>query len=113
MIFILKSPRGIGTIINADYKTKCIKIENKTDRILDRAFGINENPTWKQFEAFLESRCFPRTRDKMKLILKDIGVPSYNPLTLIQKTGGYMAEDDLWVEIINEEKEYENDNFER
>jgi len=109
MIFLLKSPRGVGTVIKVDYKTKTVEIENKTRRILDTAFGVNQSPTWEDFERFLESRCFPRTRDKMKLILKDLDIPYYDPLLLVKKTGGYMAEDDLWIEVINEDKEYDSE----
>lgn len=93
------SPRGTGTIIHADFRNETVEIENKTDRILDRAFGVKEKPTWQDFEGFLEERCFPRTRDKMKLVLKDVGVDYYDPLTIIGKTEGRMAEDDMWLEI--------------
>lgn len=99
MILKLYSPRGLGTIIYADYKNKKVTIENKTDRILDTAFGVNQNPTWEEYEAFLEDRCFPRTRDKLKLVLADIGVSCYDPLQIIRKTQGRMAEDHLWLEI--------------
>lgn len=99
MIIKVMSPRGVGTVIHVDYKNEQITIENKTDKLLDRAFGINQNPTWKDFEDFLEERCFPRTRDKMKSILREIGVQCYEPLSIIRKTGGRMAEDNLWLEI--------------
>lgn len=48
---------------------------------------------------FLESRCFPKSRDKMKLILKDLDLPFYDPLMIIQKTEGRMAEDHFWIQI--------------
>lgn len=47
----------------------------------------------------LESWCFPRTRDKMKLILKDLDLPFYDPFLLIEKTEGKMAEDNFWIKI--------------
>ena len=78
---------------------KTIQIENHTDRILDTAFGVNTTPTWKDFETFLEDRCFPRTRDKMKLVLEDIGLPFYDTFMIIEKTQGRMAEDDFWIRI--------------
>lgn len=101
MIIKLHSPRGIGTIIYVDYKTETVKIENKTDEILDTAFGVTESPTWEDYERFLEERCFPRSRDKMKLVLKDVGVPVYDPLQIIRKTEGRMYDDNLWLEIID------------
>lgn len=51
------------------------------------------------YEEFLESRCFPSSRDKMKLVLKDLELPFYDPLMIIEKTGGRMAEDDFWIQI--------------
>lgn len=99
MVVKLYSPRGLGTIIHADYKSQTVRIENKTDKILDTAFGVNQNPSWKEYEAFLEDRCFPRTRDKLKLVLADIGVSCYDPIQIIKKTKGRMAEDNLWLEI--------------
>ena len=37
----------------------------------------------------------PESRDKMKLILKDLGLPFYDPIMIIEKTEGRMAEDDF------------------
>ncbi len=40
-------------------------------------------------KEFLESRCFPRTRDKMKLVLEDIGLPFfYDTFMIIEKDAG-------------------------
>jgi len=100
-----KNPRGIGTVIHADFKNQTISIENKTDRILDRAFGVNEHPTWSDFEFFLEDRCFPSTRDKLKLVLRDVGVDYYDPMAIITKTQGRMHEDHAWIELEGEEYE--------
>lgn len=35
----------------------------------------------------------------MKLILKDLGLPFYDPIMIIEKTEGRMAEDDFWIRI--------------
>lgn len=64
-----------------------------------RAFGSNQKPDIEDYREFLESRCFPRTRDKMKLVLKDLGIPFYDPYLIIQKTEGRMTEDDFWIRI--------------
>ena len=88
------------TVIDVDFMHKKIYIENKTDDILHRAFGIVEHPDWERFEEFLESRCFPRTRAHVKEILRSMGLDSYDPLQIIEKTGGRMAEDKQWIEII-------------
>ena len=102
MILHYMDPDGLCTIIDADYKARTVKIENKTDFLLHRAFGINENPTWEDYEAFLRDRCFPETRDKMKLILKTLGLDFYDHLEIIRKTQGRMAEDSQWIEFVKE-----------
>lgn len=87
------------TLIDVDELRKKVKIKNYTDNIMFQAFGNLEEPSYKDYEAFLESRCFPRSRDKMKLILKDLGLPFYDPYMIIQKTEGRMAEDHFWIRI--------------
>lgn len=99
MTIKLMSPRGLGSIVKADFLNETVEVENFTDEILDRAFGINENPTWKDFEIFLEDRCFPETRHYMKLQLQSMGLPCYDHLLIIRKTQGRVEEDDLWLEI--------------
>ncbi len=87
------------TIIDVDEGNRRVKIRNYTRRVQFRAFGTNENPTYEDYEAFLESRCFPRTRDKMKLVLQQLNLPFYDPMMIIQKTEGRMAEDDFWLKV--------------
>ena len=89
----------ICTLIDVDERRRLLFIKNYTDRLQFRAFGVNEKPSFEDYEAFLESRCFPRSRDKMKLMLKDLDLPFYDPLLIIGKTQGRMAEDDFWLRI--------------
>ena len=87
------------TVIDVDELRKKISIRNYTDDEQMRAFGNTEMPTFAQYEEFLASRCFPAERDKMKLVLKDLGLPFYDPFLIIEKTEGRMAEDDFWIRI--------------
>lgn len=87
------------TEILIDFKEQKIAIQNETDDLLHRAFGIKAKPTWNDFEEFLESRCFPRTREGISLILEDLGLDFYDPLSIIEKTRGRMAEDAQWIKI--------------
>ena len=89
----------VCTIIDVDEPNNKVKIYNYTDRYQYRAFGKVEKPTFAQYETFLEERCFPRSRDKMKLILKEMGLPFYDPFLIIEKTEGRMEEDDFWIRI--------------
>lgn len=89
----------VCTIIDVDERLRRVKIYNYTHDYVFRAFGREEHPTFEEYEAFLESRCFPKSRDKMKLILKDLDLPFYDPFLIIEKTQGKMAEDDFWIRI--------------
>lgn len=89
----------ICTLIDVDDAKQLVRIKNYTDKLMFRAFGVNENPNYNDYKEFLESRCFPRTRDKMKLVLEDIGLPFYDTFMIIEKTQGRMAEDDFWIRI--------------
>lgn len=87
----------VCTEIYVDFAHKRIKIINRTDDVMKRAFGINENPTWEDFEHFMEERCFPRSRALRKTILKRIGVESYDPLQILELTKGRTAEDNQYI----------------
>lgn len=87
------------TLIDVDEQARKVKVRNYTSEYILRAFGKEENPTFEEYEEFLESRCFPRSRDKMKLILKDLDLPFYDPFMIIEKTEGRMAEDNFWIRI--------------
>ena len=100
MTFLYKYKDTVTTKIIADYQKKTVVIENYTDDILHRAFGVNEHPSFADFENFLESRCFPRTIDHMKLHLKELGISCYEPLSIIQKTHGRLEGDFMSLEIV-------------
>ena len=94
---LLGSNQGVTQYVN-EMEQK-VHIINYTDNLMFRAFGKVENPDYKMYEEFLESRCFPANRDKMKLVLKDLDLPFYDPLMIIEKTAGKMEEDDFWIRI--------------
>ena len=76
-----------------------VTIKNFTKNLQFRAFGINTEPTYEDYQEFLEARCFPRTRDKMKIQLEALDIPFYDPMLIIEKTQGRMAEDHFWLDI--------------
>ncbi|MCI9626430.1 MAG: hypothetical protein HFI90_06565 [Clostridia bacterium] len=91
--------KELCTVIYADFTDKTLKAENHTEDIVNTAFGNNTIPTWEDFVNFLEERCIPRERSGIREYLETIGVAEYNPLEIIQKTKGKMAEDRQWIEI--------------
>ena len=66
----------VCTIIDVNEMKKEIQIVNYTDNIMFKAFGVEEHPDYDMYLSFLESRCFPASRDKMKLILKEKETPN-------------------------------------
>lgn len=89
----------VCTIIDVDELKQEVRITNFANFIMMRAFGAEEHPDYSAYQEFLESRCFPRSRDKMKLVLRELDLPFYDPLMIIEKTQGRMAEDDFWIKI--------------
>lgn len=83
--------------IIADFTDETLSVENKTEHIVKTAFGKNEVPTWEDFQNFLEERCVPRSRSGIREYLETIGVEEYDPLEIIKKTNGRMAEDNQWL----------------
>ncbi len=89
----------VCTIIDIDEVSREVRIQNYTDNVQYRAFGVVTEPTFEDYEEFIESRCMPRTRDKLKLELDHLGVPFYDPILIIEKTEGRMAEDRFWIRL--------------
>lgn len=87
------------TVIDVDFMNERILIQNKTDDLIHRAFGVNEQPTWEDFEIFLRDRCFPETRGNKKSILRSLGLDYYDPLAIVEKTEGRISEDNLWMKF--------------
>lgn len=87
------------TVIDVDERNRKVQIYNYVEHFMLKAFGNAKNVTYEDYEEFLESRCFPRTRDKMKLVLRDLDLPFYDPMMIIEKTDGRMTEDHFWIKI--------------
>ena len=85
--------------IAADYTDQTLCFENYINNFLRTAFGNNPAPTWEDFQTFLEERCISRSRAGLQEYMETIGVERYEPLDIIQKTKGRMAEDDQWIHL--------------
>lgn len=90
---------SLCTTILADETAEKVLIENHTSDPLYTAFGVNNNPDWQDYQNFLEERCIPKSRAGLKEYLNAIGVDEYNPVEIIRKTKGRMAEDQSWLEV--------------
>lgn len=92
-----------ATIIDTCELTHKIYIINFTDDMLSRAFGMNEKPNWDDFKVFLESRCMPRTRYGIREELKQMGIDTYDPFQIVEKTKGRVHGDGQSLERMNSE----------
>ena len=88
------------TKICADKVTRCLAVDNLVDDPLSTAFGVNTSPTWEDLEDFLEERCVPSQRDGLQYYLRELGLDHYDPLAIVRKTQGRMAEDNCWLDIV-------------
>ncbi|MBR5896810.1 MAG: helix-turn-helix domain-containing protein [Lachnospiraceae bacterium] len=89
----------VCAIIDVDETERKVKVTNYTNSVMNRPFGSNTEPSFEDYEEFLESRCFPKTRDMIKFELKKLDIPFYDPLMIIEKTEGRMADDHFWIKV--------------
>lgn len=87
------------TIIDVDFLNRKIMIQNKTEDLLHRAFGVVKEPTWEDFEDFLKDRCFPESRGDVKELLHNLNLTDYDPLQIVEKTQGRTVDDDMWMKF--------------
>lgn len=87
------------TVIYADFTDKTIIAENHTDSLIKTAFGKRNAPSWDDFMAFLEERCVPRQREGLLDYLEALGLDHYDPLEIVLRTEGRMAEDQQWLSV--------------
>ena len=90
---------SLCTLIYADQTAGDLKAENYTEQAVKTAFGKNRFPSRADLEAFLEERCIPRQRAGLREYLETLGLDEYEPLAIIRKTQGRMAEDEQWMEV--------------
>lgn len=98
-IFEFIDQQSITTKICADFTDETLCIENYTDDMIKRAFGVNENPEWNDFYEFLESRCIPKTSSGIKEYLHVLGLYEYDALEIVRITKGKMSEDNMILKV--------------
>lgn len=88
------------------YKLRKVYFENYSDNILFLPFGCKDTATFKDFEEFLEGRCFPKARFGKKELLKAMNLDYYDPYDIIQVTHGLVYGDYLWLRFKGEALKY-------
>ena len=87
------------TVIWSDFTDKTLIAENYVNDPVKTAFGNTRRPAWEDLLLFFEERCIPRQRAGLREYLDVIGVCEYDPLEIVQKTSGRMAEDNQWLKM--------------
>lgn len=87
------------TRIAANYTQQTVMVENTISDPLKTAFGNNLNPSWAEYQMFLEERCISKQRAGLREYLDANKLLIYDPLVIVQKTNGRMAEDHHWLRI--------------
>lgn len=90
---------SLCSTIYADFTEQTLVVENQAVPLIKTAFGNNLLPTWEDFQSFLAERCIPQQRAGLREYLEALGLEEYDPLAIIEKTGGRMAEDQQWLTI--------------
>lgn len=103
VVYLYMDREEPATLIDACSAVRRIKILNFTDDLISRAFGIRTEPTWEDYEAFLETRCMPRTRYGIQEELENMGLDFYDPVLIIEKTKGRVYEDSQWLWKMDEQ----------
>jgi len=99
-LFLLYDCNVLCTTIYADFTVKRIVAENHLNDHIKTAFGNNTLPSWDDFQIFLQERCIPKERAGLREYMEAIDVSEYDPVEIIRKTAGRMAEDNQWLEIV-------------
>jgi len=97
--YLFYDEKELCSRIVADFTDHTVCVENYTTNLIKTAFGKNTLPTWDDFMFFLEERCVPRNRDRIREYLESLGLDEYDPIEIIKKTHGKMAEDKQWIKI--------------
>lgn len=72
-----------------------VAVENYTDCVIRRPFGVLDNVTYNDLKKMLRGRCSPESRINCKQLLQDADIDYYSPLAIIKKTHGIMSDDFL------------------
>lgn len=91
----------IQTQIFFDEDSKKVKINNYTNDILHRAFGVNENPNYEDLITFFKDGCWTKSRGDINNILSIYNLATFDLIELLKQTNGRTYEDDLYMEFIN------------
>ena len=98
-----KDQEVLLTEMEIDFVNQTVKIKNHTDNLIDRAFGVNEHPTMKDFEEFCEYRSIPQTRYNFKTEMRLRGITDTSPMGIMRFYHGRIDDDNCYIEIVEDD----------
>lgn len=85
-----------------------VRVENFSDDIVWRPFGVLTDVTYQDLMEFYEERCFPKDRQNRNEILDLMGLPCYDTEMICRVTHGTQFDDFLWMNFSDgEQKTFE------
>ena len=88
--------------VEIDRKTRGVKVKNYTPIVYMQFLGKNE-PTIENVIKFMGSRCFPKERRDVKLLLRMLEISTYSPLDICLRTHGRLTSDHFWIRFDGED----------
>lgn len=92
--------------MDVDWPSKTVHVEQYSADKLVIPFptlGEKVDVSTEKFVDYLESRCFPRTRDNAQELLEMMGLTAYNPYKIVRTTHGVIFDDYIWLRFKGEE----------
>ena len=84
------------------YSDGTVDVVNYTDKDWKLPFLFN-NVTRDDVNLLLKGRVFDEGRPDKDDLLRDMGVPFYDPLMIVRKTRGVMIKDYFWLKFFEED----------
>ena len=86
-----------------DYKTQTLTTDYITKDPYDSlVLGYYRPTELEDIQAWIETRCFPRSRVDAEFLLKELGLSTYHPLSIVKITHGHTPEDFYWIRFSGE-----------
>jgi len=91
------------SVIDINESERSVKVKNYTDILEYRAFGLEEYPSYGDYQEFLKSRCSSisgNTAERKTFFTKNVKQIFESSLAEIERTGGRKQDDDYWIKVV-------------
>ena len=88
------------TTINVDGEN--VTFENHPTKKIWQPFGIKEQVSWTDLDAFYKDRSVSNARENIVELLRHLDVDSFDPEYICRKTHGVQFDDFIWLQFSDE-----------